>query len=206
MARSTEFVMDDVNWFEKGEEKQMKRCIILIVGILTFFGIAQSASSAETATVSFGLWETDPPLDRLVADPAQGAGNHNELIPNIATIRINPDDDGGVNFIISGGHVVAVYEDGTQPGDIDPVSIEPNCPAIITSPCSPLNAAGVPSAGGILSDAKRRIYRGPTFTGRRDGVEVVHFSKPGTYLVICARKNHFVDDGMFGFVRVLPKL
>ena len=192
----------------------MKRCIILIVGILTFFGIAQSASSAtvddgvrgerrKTATVSFGLWETDPPLDRLVADPAQGAGNHNEIIPNIATIRID-QDDGGVNFIISGGHVVAVYEDGTQPGDIDPVSIEPNCPAIITSPCSPVNAAGVPSAGGILSDAKRRIYRGPTFTGRRDGVEVVHFSKPGTYLVICARKNHF-DDGMYGFVRVLPE-
>jgi len=198
---------------EKGEN--MKRCIILIVGILTFFGIAQSASSAtvddgvrgerrKTATVSFGLWETDPPLDRLVADPAQGAGNHNEIIPNIATIRID-QDDGGVNFIISGGHVVAVYEDGTQPGDIDPVSIEPNCPAIITSPCSPVNAAGVPSAGGILSDANRRIYRGPTFTGRRDGVEVVHFSKPGTYLVICARKDHFVNDGMFGFVRVLPE-
>jgi len=198
---------------EKGEN--MKRCIILIVGILTFFGIAQSASSAtvddgvrgerrKTATVSFGLWETDPRLDRLVADPAQGAGNHNEIIPNIATIRID-QDDGGVNFIISGGHVVAVYEDGTQPGDIDPVSIEPNCPAIITSPCSPVNAAGVPSAGGILSDANRRIYRGPTFTGRRDGVEVVHFSKPGTYLVICARKDHFVNDGMFGFVRVLPE-
>jgi hypothetical protein len=197
---------------EKGEN--MKRCIILIVGILTFFGIAQSASSAtvddgvrgerrKTATVSFGLWETDPRLDRLVADPAAGAGNHHELIPNIATIRID-QDDGGVNFIISGGHVVAVYEDGTQPGDIDPVSIEPNCPAIITSPCSPVNAAGVPSAGGILSDANRRIYRGPTFTGRRDGVEVVHFSKPGTYLVICARKNHF-DDGMYGFVRVLPE-
>jgi len=197
---------------EKGEN--MKRCIILIVGILTFFGIAQSASSAtvddgvrgerrKTATVSFGLWETDPRLDRLVADPAQGAGNHNEIIPNIATIRID-QDDGGVNFIISGGHVVAVYEDGTQPEDIDPVSIEPNCPAIITSPCSPVNAAGVPSAGGILSDANRRIYRGPTFTGRRDGVEVVHFSKPGTYLVICARKNHF-DDGMYGFVRVLPE-
>jgi hypothetical protein len=196
----------------------MKGCIILIVGILSFFGIAQSASSQTVddgarrerravATVSFGLWETDPPLDRLVADPAGGAaGNHHELIPNIATIRVKQDDDGGVNFIISGGHVVAVYDDGTQPGDIDPVSIEPNCPAVITSPCSPVNAAGVPSAGGILSDANRRIYRGPTFTGRRDGVEVVRFSKPGTYLVICARKNHFVDDGMFGFVRVLPEL
>jgi hypothetical protein len=196
----------------------MKGCIILIVGILSFFGIAQSASSQTvddgargerraTATVSFGLWETDPPLDRLVADPAGGASDHNEIIPTVATIRIKQDDDGGVNFIISGGHVVTVYDDGTQPGDIDPVSIEPNCPAPpVTSPCSPVNAAGIPTAGGILSDANRRIYRGLTFTGRRDGVEVVRFSKPGTYLVICARKNHFVDDGMFGFVRVLPEL
>src|SRR5687768_4983356 len=196
----------------------MKRCVVLIVGILTFFGIAQSASSATVddgargerravATVSFGLWETDPPLDRLVADPAGGASDHNEIIPTVTTIRIKQGDDGGVNFIISGGHVVAVYDDGTQPGDIDPISIEPPCPAPpITSPCSPVNAAGVPSAGGILSDADRRIYRGPTFTGRRDGVEVVRFAKPGTYLVICARKNHFDDDGMFGFVRVLPEL
>jgi hypothetical protein len=196
----------------------MKRAVLLAISILTVFGIARSASSQTVdpnrgerraiTNVSFGLWETEPPLDRLVADPAGGAaGNHHEMIPTIATIRVKPGDDGGVNFIISGGHVLAVYDDGTQPGDIDQISIEPNCPAgPITSPCSPVNAAGVPTAGGILSDADRRIYRGPTFTGRRDGVEVVRFSKPGTYLVICARKNHFVDDGMFGFVRVVPDL
>jgi hypothetical protein len=196
----------------------MKRAVLLAISILTVFGIARSASSQTVdpnrgerraiTNVSFGLWETEPPLDRLVADPAGGAaGNHHEMIPTIATIRVKPGDDGGVNFIISGGHVVAVYDDGTQPGDIDQISIEPNCPAgPITSPCSPVNAAGVPTAGGILSDADRRIYRGPTFTGRRDGVEVVRFSKPGTYLVICARKNHFIDDGMFGFVRVVPDL
>ena len=44
---------------------------------------------------------------------------------------------------------------------------------------------------------------------QRDGVEVVTFSKPGTYLVICARKNHFINSTtgefqMFGFVKVLP--
>jgi hypothetical protein len=191
----------------------MRRSIVSGIGILTFCGLGLIASPSmaidepgPTTTVSFGLWETDPPLDRLVADPPAGASDHNEMIPNIANIRIGQDDDGGVNFIISGAHVVAVYDDGTQPGDIDPISIEPPCPAPpITSPCSPVNAAGMPSAGGILSDADRRIYRGPTFTGRRDGVEVVRFAKPGTYLVICARKNHF-DDGMFGFVRVVPDL
>ena len=42
---------------------------------------------------------------------------------------------------------------------------------------------------------------------RRDGVEVVQFTKPGTYLVICARKSHFINSTtgefqMFGFVKV----
>ncbi|HEX9663979.1 MAG TPA: hypothetical protein VGB27_16950, partial [Candidatus Binatia bacterium] len=80
------------------------------------------------------------------------------------------------------------------------------------------------TAGGVLSASNGRIYRGPCFTTplpttppnaisaipviRRDGVEVVQFSKPGTYLVICARKNHFAPPAggfeMFGFVKVLP--
>jgi hypothetical protein len=186
----------------------MKRSIISTISILTFCGIGLIASLAmaidgplANATVSFGEWRTDfsPPLDRIVADPAAGAGNNHELIPQIATIK----DGGSVNFIISGGHVVAIYDDGTQPEDINTTNIEtnPGCPA--NNPTQ---------AGGVLSDPINRIYRGPCHTStpftttapRRDGVEVVKFSKPGTYLVICARKNHFVDDGMFGFVRVLP--
>jgi hypothetical protein len=54
-----------------------------------------------------------------------------------------------------------------------------------------------------------RIYRGAflNVVARRDGVEVVKFSKPGTYLVICARKDHFFNPDtqkfeMFGFVKV----
>jgi hypothetical protein len=69
---------------------------------------------------------------------------------------------------------------------------------------------GEPLAGGTLSDSNNRIYRGAFLNlVRRDGVEVVQFSKPGTYLVICARKNHFFNPTteqfeMFGYVRVLP--
>jgi hypothetical protein len=189
----------------------MKRSMLSMISILTFCGIGLIASSAmaidgrlANATVSFGEWRTDfsPPLDRLVGDPAAGAGNNHELIPHIATIK----QGGAVNFIISGGHVVTVYDDGTQPEDIGS-AIEPNCVGAgpFTAPCSPLNAAGQPAAGGILSDSDGRIYRGPFLNlVRRDGVEVVQFKEPGTYLVICARKNHFVNDGMFGFVRVLP--
>jgi hypothetical protein len=194
----------------------MKRSILSMIGILTFCGIGLIASSAmaidgplANATVSFGQWESDPPLDRLLGDPAMGVGNNHEMIPQTATIK----EGGSVSFIISGGHVVAVYDDGTQPGDIGS-AIEPNCafplPASgITVPCSPVNAAGAPVAGGILSDSDGRIYRGAFLNlVRRDGVEAVQFSKPGTYLVICARKNHFtpLTGGfeMFGFVKVLP--
>jgi plastocyanin len=178
----------------------MKRSIASIIGILTFGGIGLIASSAiaidgplVTATVSFGEWKADftPPLDRIVADPAGGAGNNHEMIPQTTTIKAG----GSVNFIISGGHVVNVYDDGTQPEDINLVNTE-------------LAAVCATTAGGVLSDSNGRIYRGPCFTGRRDGVEVVQFSKPGTYLVICARKNHFFNPTtqqyeMFGFVRVL---
>ena len=117
-----------------------------------------------------------------------------------------------MNFIISGGHIVAVYDGGTKPEDIG-TDIEPDCEGSgpFTAPCSPINAAGQPVAGGILSDSNNRIYRGAFLNlVRRDGVEVVQFTKPGTYLVICARKDHFFNPTtqqfeMFGFVKVFPR-
>ncbi|HEV8344259.1 MAG TPA: hypothetical protein VGR30_18050 [Candidatus Binatia bacterium] len=198
----------------------MKRMTLSLICVLTFIGIALSASSAMadgrdrrlSATVSFGQWDpNDPdlntlpirfPLDRLVDDPSGGRGNNHELIPDVVTIT----EGGSVNFIISGGHVVTVYDDGTKPEDIG-TAIEPPCPATITAPCSP-GPADNPTAGGILSNSDNRIYRGAFLNlVRRDGVEVVQFSKPGTYLVICARKNHFFNPTtqqfeMFGFVEV----
>jgi len=177
----------------------MKRSLILIIALLSF-SIAPNAMSqtvdesrlsgrrADT-TVSFGLWQTDPPLDRFAGNPAMGAGNHHEVIPNVSRIDISQKDSGGVNFIISSNHVVAIYDDGTRPEDIDTNLLVP----------------GITTAGGVIDDPDKRIYRGANETaptGARDRVEVVHFSKPGTYLVICAIRNHFVNDRMYGFVVV----
>ena len=176
----------------------MKYSVILIIGVLSFFGAGRNAFSATAndarrsdVTVSFGLWETDPPLDRFFGNPPMGGRNHHEMVPNTTTINISPErfSDGGVNFIISGNHVVAIYDDGTRPEDIDPDLLVP----------------GITTAGGVIDDPDKRIYRGvneTAATGARDRVEVVHFSKPGTYLVICALRNHFVNDGMYGFVVV----
>ena len=180
-------------------ETQMRRIILsLIVCLLSFVGTALLTASVmaaddsrENATVSFGQWLTDPPLDRIATPaPAGGAGVHDELIPNITTIAI--PGDGAVNFIIAGLHNPQVYDDGTQPEDI-------NTTLLLT--------AGR-AAGGIIDDPNHRLYRGPDPNlpeNPRDRVEVVRFSKPGTYLVICGVRNHFVNNGMFGFVRVVSQ-
>src|SRR5215467_695884 len=194
----------------------MKRLTISLICVLTFVGMAPSVSSAmaddrgsDNVTVSFGLWDPNKddlkgaPLDRLLGDPPMGVGVNDIIIPQRVTIK----EGDAVNFIIGGGHVVTVYDDGTKPEDIRTSVIEPatNCPT---------------TAGGVINDPTNRIYRGPCFSTnfgttpsatitRRDGVEVVQFTKPGTFLVICSRKQHFINPTtgefqMFGFVRVLP--
>src|SRR5262250_1874603 len=198
----------------------MKRLTISLICVLTF-GMALSVSSAmaddrgsDNVTVSFGLWDPNKddlkgaPLDRLLGDPPMGVGVNDIIVPNEVTIK----EGGAVNFIIGGGHVVTIYDDGTKPEDIDTSVIEPaaRCPT---------------TAGGVINDPIHRIYRGPCFSTsfgitntppttittitRRDGVEVVQFTKPGTFLVICARKQHFINQTtgefqMFSFVRVPP--
>ena len=138
----------------------------------------------NNATVSFGEWM--PPVDRYPNLSPQAA-NHHELIPKTVKIKAG----GTVNYIIAGLHQVIVYDDGTQPGTINTALIRPT--------------TGVPPGVPLINDPNRRIYAGldPSLQ-TRDRVEVVHFPDPGTYLVICGVRPHFVNDHMFGFVRVLP--
>jgi hypothetical protein len=181
--------------------------LICLVAVLAIALVVPSAVATTgplaSATVSFGLWQTDPPLDRFPNNSPRLRNEH-QLIPNEVTIR----SGGSVNFIISGFHEPIVYDDGTQPGAIDV-----NETTLTTGP--------TPSPAVVLiNDATNRIYRGqdpslqpldrgatPAFL--QDRVEVVHFSKPGTYLVICGVRGHFVGsldqpNQMFGFVKVLP--
>jgi plastocyanin len=133
------------------------------------------------ATINFGAWRTDPPLDRFPNNSPM-AGNQHQLTPHEATIKAG----GTVNFIIGGFHHILVYDDGTQPGDIN---------AALANPAFAL----------LIDDPNNRIYRGlDPRPLPQDRVETVHFPKRGTYLVICGVRPHFVNDGMFGFVRVLP--
>ena len=148
---------------------------------------APSADSGPlaNATVSFGAWMTSPPLDRFPNISNTRTSNHHVVIPQVAKIKAG----GTVNFIIAGFHQVIVYDDGTQPGDIN-----------TTITVLPTNLPAPP----LIADPNRRVYRGldPSLQPA-DRVEVVHFAEPGTYLVICGVLPHF-QAGMYGFVRVLP--
>jgi len=139
------------------------------------------------ATVSFGQWMSSPPLDRYPNFGGSPTTNVHAMTPNVVTIRAG----GSVNFIVSGLHNIAVYDDGVQPTDINLALTTPTTSA--TPPVLP-----------IINDPNRRIYRGvdPSLQSR-DRVEVVNFAEPGTYLVICGVLPHFVE-GMYGYVRVLP--
>ena len=136
------------------------------------------------ATVGFGQWKTDPPFDRFpVANANLISQNNHQLIPQVVTIKAG----GAVNFIISGFHEPVIYDAGTQPEDIN------------TDLQLPIPPVPVP----LIDDPNNRIFRGvDPRTVSQDRVESVTFDKPGTYLVICSVLPHFVNDGMFGFVRV----
>lgn len=145
-----------------------------------------------SATVSFGGWMTDftPPLDLFTTPLPPPPTNHHEMIPNTAKIKAG----GYVNFVISGLHVISIYDDGHKPSDIDLTNLVPI-------------GGGLPPP--VINDPNRRVYRGPNpvISGpppvaNLNRVEVVQFAKPGSYLVICAVLPHF-NEGMYGYVRVL---
>jgi plastocyanin len=170
---------------------------VLAIGLTAYFLIqgshhnhlnqveaADEGGALNNATVSFGGWMTNPPLDRF-PNSSPIAPNHHALTPQIAKIKAG----GTVNFIIGGFHLVTVYDKGTKPSDIN------------------TNITVLPTNGGppLIADPNRRIYRGldPSLQPQ-DRVEVVQFDEPGTYLVICAVRPHF-QEGMYGFVKVVGR-
>ncbi len=131
-------------------------------------------------TVSFGQWMSSPPLDRF-ANANSGAGNGHHVI--LFFVRIKAA--GVVNFAIGGLHQVIVYGPDVRPEDINADLVVPG------------------STPPLIDDPTNRVYRGvDPRTQPRDRVEVVQFPNRGLYLVICGVQPHFVNDDMFGYVRV----
>jgi len=151
-----------------------------------------------TATVSFGQWQTETPLDRYPYPPPPGPqpGNGHKLIPHQVAIKVG----GFVNFVIGGLHQVIVYAPGNRPEDVN---------TAVTRPTQ-----GAPPGVPLINDSINRLYAGldPSTvhggppTARLpllDRVEVVQFAHKGRHLVICSVFPHFVNDNMFGWVKVV---
>ena len=149
------------------------------------------------ATVSFGAWPVgtvEVPRDRFTLPFAPQGPNVHALLPHEVTIK----EGGSVNFVLAGFHHVVVYAPGKDPEEV-------NQSVLLPIPNAPVTV-------GLIDDPQGRIYRGldPRAINTmatpnllfQDRVEVVSFSKRGTYLVICAVNVHF-NDGMFGWVKVI---
>lgn len=136
------------------------------------------------ATVSFGSWMIDPPLDRFPSNSPRTA-NHHRLLPYVAKIKAG----GAVTFNINGVHLVLIYAPGTTLESITRTVIEAT--------------PGPPPFPGFVNDPANRIYRGldPRLLPP-DRQETVTFADKGTYLVVCGLVPHF-DEGMHGFVKVV---
>jgi plastocyanin len=157
-----------------------------------------------TATVSFGAWlQVPPPGGDRHPNLGQTAGLRNNLhalIPNEVTIKAG----GTVNFIVAGFHQIAVYDDGTQPSDINPTLLIPGAPPLIDDPNNRVYRGLSPFVLPLLQGPPQAGPGGTTFQPvLQDRVEVVHFPDAGTFLVICTVLPHFMD-GMVGYVKVNP--
>jgi plastocyanin len=160
--------------------------------------------------------------DRRIVTVAFGAGlntaqpgneqNHH-VLPNV--IRVRAGDV--VNFVVSGLHVIRVYDKGVQLKDVkaqipDECEVNPTPPAEFPANC--FTTGPVPVIPQLGLDV---FYEGLNSIGpppqvppfapvsvAQNRVEGVAFLNPGRYLVICAVLEHF-NDGMWAVVEVAPR-
>jgi plastocyanin len=139
-----------------------------------------------SATVAFGRPDTGSPFP-----PPSGHDQSSHAKDNLVPRTVVIAQGGTVTFDLSGPgraiHQVAVYPDGTDPGDVDTTVLAPpaaGCPPVplIADPDG-IVLAPQPCAGGTTS---------PSHT----------FTQPGRYLVICTFLPHFADFQMYGWVIV----
>ena len=140
-----------------------------------------------SVTVAFGFG-----LNTLPAVEPSAPNNH--ILPPDVKVR----QGGVVHFLMSGFHMATVYKPGTEPEDIvvPPSGTFISDPTIV--PPSNVFYFGInPQGGPLNTPATTNPFNG---SNRQESVS---FSEPGTYLVICNVRQHFLD-GMFALVKVVP--
>jgi plastocyanin len=142
----------------------------------------------SSAVVIFGRTGVGSPFDPAVGHDAS-PHSYDKILPHTVNIAAG----GSVTFNLAPFHAVAIYDDGTQPGD---VTISP-------ATLDDLPAPFIPDF--IINDPTNRIALGPPLN---PGAATTWtsppgtFDEPGTYLVICAVLPHFAGSKMYAFVKV----
>jgi plastocyanin len=123
----------------------------------------------------------------------------NEVNHHVIPEAIKVKQGGVVHFVVSGFHQIFVYRPGTTPEDIfAAIQALPDPPPTFINYLNNLWYQGLNPAGG---PAGTPATTNPSNASNR--VESVYFEDPGTYLVICNVRGHFLD-GMLAYVTVLP--
>ena len=164
-----------------GKVVSFARALVTLIAVLAPVS-ALAQSEGNIATVSFGIG-----LNTVVPPPGNGEPNHH-VLPQ--TIRIK--QGGVVNFMVAGFHQIVAYTPGTTLNDI----IVPATGTFIDDKVNVYYRGILPAGGpppGIPATAN------PSNASNR--VESVAFLEPGTYLVICNIRGHFMD-GMYAWVVV----
>jgi plastocyanin len=149
------------------------------------------AGSALLATASDG--------ERLVVPVAFGRGLNtaqpgNEINHAILPQAINVAEGGVLSFVVSGFHQIRIYKDA-RASDIH-VPLEG---VFVNDPNMMPVYDGMLPAGGPTG---LPVVANPSNANNR--VESVTLTEPGTYLVICNVRQHFID-GMHGTINVTPR-
>jgi hypothetical protein len=146
---------------------------------------AEPAGAASlTAEVEFGSEHVGSPFP-----PAQH-DNSFKAIDRLRPVTVVIQRGGSVTYEIAPCHRPAVYAAGTTPDDIDPNATEP------------IGVTGCPP--DRINDPDGRIALAPP----QSSVTAVWttppgtFDQPGTYLVICTTRVHFLLAKMYGWVIV----
>jgi plastocyanin len=151
------------------------------------------------------------------AQPGNPANHH--VLPGVIKVEVGDV----VNFVVSGLHVIRVFDKGVRLNDVKraiPVECQTNPAGGAPFPdtCAPVLAPGpVPvllaAADGTSSLGLPLYYSGlnslspppvPPFAPisvDQNRTEAVSFSKPGRFLVICGVLPHF-NDGMYAWIEV----
>ena len=172
----------------------MRRKFILTTFFLLMLALVMVvpviASPPDTAYVHFGTANSGSPFS-----PEHDQSFHatDKMVPRTVVISAG----GSVTFNISPFHQVAIYEPGTNPGDIELSD------ATLDDIILPFPPFLVPNI--IINDPDGREALSPplSFDSHQEWTTPAGtFDEPGRYLVICTTAPHFAEADMYGWVIV----